>query len=211
MAAKYVSTREAAEITGLHPNTLRKYADAGKIKHYRLPNGDRRFDVSSWEHEPDSATVCYARVSRPKQKEDLQRQREYLLLKHPGAECLSDIGSGLNYKRKGFRSILERAIRGEKLRVVVTYRDRLVRFGFDLVEHIISMSGGEVVVLNKVDSSPESELVGDLTAIITIFSSRLHGLRSNKIKAYLAEADTRAEGEADDVDGGVQEGIQRNR
>ena len=207
MAAKYVNTSKAAELTGLHPNTLRKYADEGKIRHYRLPNGDRRFDVSDWEPESVVTTVCYARVSQPKQKEDLQRQREYLLSKYPGSECLSDIGSGLNYKRKGFRCILERAIRGEKLRVVVTYRDRLVRFGFDLIEHIVSMSGGEIVVLNKLDSSPESELVGDLTAIVTVFSSRLHGLRSHKIKAYLAEADAGAKVEAEGVDGELQEGV----
>lgn len=207
MATKYVSTSKAAELTGLHPNTLRKYADEGKIRYYRLPNGDRRFDVSDWEPEPAVTTVCYARVSQPKQKEDLQRQKKYLLNKYPGSECVSDIGSGLNYKRKGFRALLERAIRGEKLRVVVTYRDRLVRFGFDLIEHIISMSGGEIVVLNKLDSSPESELVGDLTAIVTVFSSRLHGLRSHKIKAYLAEADTGAKVEAEGVDGGLQEGV----
>ena len=207
MAAKYVSTSKAAELTGLHPNTLRKYADEGKIRYYRLPNGDRRFDVSDWEPESVVTTVCYARVSQPKQKEDLQRQREYLLSKYPGSECLSDIGSGLNYKRKGFRRILERAIRGEKLRVVVTYRDRLVRFGFDLIEHIVSMSGGEIVVLNKLDSSPESELVGDLTAIVTVFSSRLHGLRSPKIKAYLAEADAGVKVEAEGMDGGLQEGV----
>lgn len=204
----YVRTKKAAELTGLHPNTLRKYADEGKIPYRRAPNGERRFDVSAWvPSQRKEATICYARVSRPRQKEDLQRQREYLLSHYPGAEVISDIGSGLNYKRKGFRAILERAIRGEKLRVIVTYRDRLVRFGFDLIEHILALSGGEIVVLNKIDSSPESELVGDLTAIITVFSSRLHGLRSCKIKNYLTQTKPGTEEEAEGVDGKLQEGL----
>lgn len=189
----YVPLKKAVEITGLHPNTLRKYADRGDIPNYRIPNGDRRFDVSGFVKRK-AGVVGYARVSQPKQKCDLDRQCEFLRTKYPEAEVLRDIGSGLNFKRKGLKALLERAMSGERLTVVVTYRDRLARFGFDLIEWIIQRAGGEVVVLNQVSTSPVDELTRDLTAIVTVFASRLHGLRSHKIKKDLAQAVHEPEG-----------------
>lgn len=190
----YVPLKKAVAETGLHPNTLRKYADEGRIPYYRLPNGDRRFDVSAWLRQKESL-VCYCRVSTVKQKGDLDRQAEYLSEKYPTAEVVKDIGSGLNFKRKGLRSLLERSMSGERVTVVVSYRDRLSRFGFDLIEWIVTRNGGAVVVLNKMDTSPASELVADITAIITVFSARLHVLRSYKrtLKSDLVEADQGAE------------------
>lgn len=186
----HVPLRKAAEVTGLHPNTLRKYADQGKIPVFRLPNGARRFDVSGFVGAVER-TVCYCRVSTPKQKADLDRQAAYLAERYPDSEVVRDIGSGLNFKRKGLRSILERAMRGERLTVVVSYRDRLARFGFELVEWLIVRSGGQVVVLHQLDTSPTAELVADLMAVVTVFSSRLHGLRSykNALKGHFAETD----------------------
>lgn len=182
----YVALREAVKVTGLHPNTLRKYADDGTIESYKLPNGARRFDLSGFVNQR-GAVICYARVSTPKQKEDLDRQCTFLKQRYPDAELIRDIGSGINYKRKGLRSILERAIRGDRITLVVTYRDRLVRFGFDLLEWIIERAHGEIVVLNQIDTSPMDELTRDLVAIITVFSSRIHGLRSHKIKKDIAK------------------------
>jgi predicted site-specific integrase-resolvase len=132
-------------------------------------------------------------VSTRKQIEDLQRQADFLHLKYPEAEVVKDIGSGLSFKRKGLQALLERALRGESLTVVVTYRDRLSRFGFDLIEQLVKRSGGSIVVLNQVSTSPVEELTRDLTAIITVFGSRIHGLRSHKSKKALAQAITRAE------------------
>lgn len=185
----FLSLKKAVEATDLHPNTLRKYADNGTIPSYRIPNGDRRFDVSSIVGSK-SSVVCYCRVSTPKQKADLDRQAEWLSERYPAAEVIKDIGSGLNFKRKGLRAVLERCLRGERIKVVVSYRDRLARFGFELVEWLIVRTGGEVVVLNQLDTSPQAELVADLMAVITVFSSRLHGLRSykNTLKSNLAEA-----------------------
>lgn len=203
----YVSLKKAVEITGLHPHTLRKYADRGDIPHYRIPNGDRRFDVSGFVQQK-RVCVCYARVSQPKQKEDLDRQCELLRAKYPDGECIRDIGSGLNFKRKGLRALLGRALSGESITVVVTYKDRLARFGFDLIEWILQRNGGEVVVLNKVDTSPVDELTRDLTAIITVFASRLHGLRSHKVKKDLAEAVRETERKAEAMDGGVPMDVQ---
>lgn len=181
----YISLKKAVDITGLHPNTLRKYADRGDIPSYRIPNGDRRFDVSAFVRRKETV-IGYARVSQPKQKQDLERQATLLASQFPGCEIIRDIGSGLNFKRKGLNSLLERALRGESLAVCVTYRDRLARFGFDLVERIIARSGGRVVVLHQVETSPTEELSRDLCAIIAVFSSRLHGLRSHRNKKDLA-------------------------
>lgn len=177
----YLPSRKAAEVLGIHPNTLRKWADSGKIKHIRTASGQRRYDVRDYlGKNRDMQTVCYCRVSSSKQKDDLQRQVEYLQNRFPEAEIVKDIGSGINFKRKGLRAVLERAINGDKLRLVSAHRDRLARFGFDLIKWIIEKSDGELVVLNESDLSPEQELIQDLLTILDLFSCRMHGLRSYK-------------------------------
>ena len=95
----------------------------------------------------------------------------------PDAEIATDVAGGLNWQRKGLLSILERLHRGDKLDVVVAHRDRLARFGFELIEWLVVQNGGTVLVLNQPDASPESELTEDLLAILHTFSCRMHGLR----------------------------------
>ena len=97
--------------------------------------------------------------------------------RYPDAEIVSDVGSGLNFKRKGLLAILERLHQGDKLCVVVAYRDRLARFGTELIETLLERNGGELVVLNHRDLSPGEELTTDLLAILTVFEARLDGLR----------------------------------
>lgn len=176
---KYLKLREAVEATGLHPNTLRKYADAKVIPVIKTPSGQRLFDIESFVGKSRSeAVICYARVSSKKQASDLDRQVAYLKDLYPDAEVITDIGSGLNFKRPGLKAILERSLRGDKLLVVVAHRDRLCRFGFDLVSWLLATAGGSVLVLNdEGKSSPEAELTSDLLAVIGVFSARLHGLR----------------------------------
>ena len=111
----------------------------------------------------------------------------------PDAEVVKDIGSGLNYKRKGLKTLLERAMRGDKLKVVVAHRDRLCRFGFELIEHIIKLAGSEIVVLKESSLSPEQELTTDLLSNIHVFSCRLYGLRNYKSKIHEAVSDDRSE------------------
>jgi predicted site-specific integrase-resolvase len=174
--------RKAADILGLHPNTVRKLCDEGKIKCKKLESGHRRVDVSEFlrEQERRSTTICYCRVSSSKQKDDLQRQVEYMQERYPTAEIIKDIGSGVNYKRKGLKAILERSMRGEVIELVVAYKDRLARFGTDIVRQVLEFNGGKLVVLNEVLLSPEQELTKDLCSIIHVFSCRLHGLRKYK-------------------------------
>lgn len=174
----YVPLRKAVDRLGLHPNTLRKYADEGFIHTIRNEAGQRLFDVDGYIRDKASlVTVCYCRVSSYKQKEDLTRQVEWMQAQYPEAEIVKDIGSGLNYKRKGLRSLLERSCDGAKLRVVVAHKDRLARFGFELIEWIITRHGGEILVLNQSAYSPERELTEDLLSIVHVFSCRLYGKR----------------------------------
>jgi|ERR1700722_903508 len=199
----YVPLRKAVLATGLHPNTLRKYADNGTIPCIRMPNGARHFDISSFL-SGETITILYARVSSHRQKDDLARQVEYLKSKYHDAEIVSDIGSGLNFKRKGLLALLDRAARGAKLRVVVAHRDRLARFGFELIDHQIRRAGGEIVVLGKRDhAGPYDELVGDLLAILTVFGARMHGLRKyrDEIAADQTLADAGAGQDVPALDG----------
>lgn len=178
---KYLPSREASKILGLHPNTLRTYADNGTIESYKTESGQRRYNVQAYLGlQKHSTTLCYCRVSSPKQREDLERQINFMQSKYPKAEIVKDIGSGLNYKRRGLKTILERAMRGEQLEIMVAHKDRLARFGFELIEWIINQSGGRIMVLNKTNLSPEQELTNDLLNILHAFSCRMHGLRNYK-------------------------------
>ncbi len=183
----FLPTRKAAAKLGIHPNTLRRWANAGKIPHFKTTAGQRRYDVDKYLGiNSENELICYCRVSSYKQKEDLQRQVEFMQERFPDCKIVKDIGSGINFKRKGLKAILESAINGNKLKVVVAHKDRLCRFGFDLVEWIIQRSAGEIVVLKRSDLSPERELTQDLLTILHGFSCRMHGLRNYKNK--IAEA-----------------------
>ena len=182
----YIPGRKAAVQLGIHQNTLRRYSDEGRIQTIRTASGQRRYDVDAFVRESTDATVvCYCRVSSAKQREDLVRQVCFMRERYPNAEIVSDIGGGLNFRRKGLVSILERLHRGDKLRIVVAHRDRLARFGFELIQWLAEQNGGGVLVLNNADYSPEQELTQDILAILHTFSCRLHGLRryENAIKA----------------------------
>jgi excisionase family DNA binding protein len=213
--ARLYTVYEAAEQTGLNINTIRRWADEGRIYSVRTKGGHRRVDVSEYLlPKPTSGsrecTVCYCRVSSAKQKDDLQRQVEFMQKQHPQAEIIKDIGSGINFKRKGLLSILERSLSGDVVTLVVAYRDRLARFGSGLVEYILARNGGKLVVLNEVLLSPKEELTRDLLTILHVFSCRLHGLR--KYKAEIQDdphlSDDSAETNTTTVDGSVKVRLQ---
>ena len=207
----YVASRKAAVMLGLHPQTLRRYANQGKIPHYRNSAGQRLYDVDAYLHGTAKPTVvCYCRVSSAKQRGDLNRQIARMRALYPDAEIISDVAGGLNWKRRGLLSILERLHRGDKLEVVVAHRDRLARFGFDLIEWLVQQNGGSVVALNHSDASPESELTEDLLAILHTFSCRMHGLR--RYRTAIAQdqglSEHPAEGSDSDLAGSEQVDIQ---
>jgi len=180
---KYLNTRDAIKILKVHPNTLRGWANQGKIKHIRTPGGQRMYAVDHFLGDRNEIkTICYCRVSSHKQKDDLQRQITFMQERFPDCEITKDIGSGINFKRKGLKSLLGRLMQGDKFILVLAHKDRLCRFGFELFEYLVEFNGGEIVVLDNAKHSPESELTRDLLTILHIFSCRMHGLRKYKTK-----------------------------
>ena len=197
----YLPSRKAAARLGLHPQTLRRYARQGKIPFYRNPGGQRLYDVDAFlRGEADPETVCYCRVSSAKQRGDLQRQVAKMRELFPEAQVVTDIAGGLNWKRKGLISILERLHRGDKLTLVVAHWDRLARFGFELVQWLVEQNGGSLLVLNQPDASPESELTQDLLSILHTFSCRLRGLRRYRSAIAQDKSLSHDRAEADDKD-----------
>jgi excisionase family DNA binding protein len=181
---QHVTPKEAAKILGVHVSSLRRWENEGKLRAIRTPGGQRRFILEEVEKiggiPRTIKTICYGRVSTHSQQDDLQRQLEHLRTRYPEAEIISEVGSGLNFKRKKFLTILERIIDGDIQRIVAPHPDRLVRFGFELVRWLCTKFECELVVLNDRQLSPEQELVQDMLSIIHCFSSRLYGLRKYK-------------------------------
>ena len=177
----YKTPRETSEILGISIDRLRHLAENGTISTIRTPGGQRRYDVQGYldaQTGTDSTTIGYCRVSGKGQSDDLASQVAYLRKHYPDAEIIRDFGSSINFKRKGLRTLLERILRGDKLLLVVAHRDRLARFGGEVIQFLVEQNGGEVVVLDEtVYSSPEEELTADLLTILHIFSCRMSGLR----------------------------------
>lgn len=188
---KYYRASQAAERLGYNVDYLRTLADAGKIPVIRTPGGQRRYDVQTFiqgaeaEAQSDAVAlppVCYCRVSSRKQRGDLERQVSYLRALYPAAESVRDIGSGRNYKRKGFRAVVDRCRRCDKFQLVIAHRDRLACFGIELLQYMVEQNGGELVVLDETVHSPTEELSADLLSILHVFSCRMHGCRRYRAK-----------------------------
>jgi len=169
----------AAKKLGVTTRTLINWADQKKIKAVITPGKQRRYDISTIAKNTDEGKLnfCYCRVSSKKQEGNLENQAKFLSELFPGYIIIKDIASGLNYDRKGLKTILDAVFQGIIGRVVVAYKDRLTRFGFEHFQDLIRRGGGELMVLNNPDMSPEQELTEDLIAIVTTFSARAHGLR----------------------------------
>ncbi len=176
----YKTPRETSEILGISIDRLRRLAENGTISTIRTPGGQRRYDVQGYldaQTETDITTLGYCRVSGKGQAEALASQVASVQKQYPEAEIIRDFGSGITFKRKGLLSLLERVLRGDKLRVVVAHRDRLARFGSEVIQFLVEQNGGEVMVLDETVYSPEQELTEDLLTILHVFSRRLSGLR----------------------------------
>ena len=156
----------------------------GLLPPFAPPAGVRRYLINSYagRNTTNLRTILYARVSSRGQKADLDRQIAKLLFLYPSAELITDIASGLNFKRKGLRSILENVRSGNVGSIIVAHKDRLARFGFELIEWLCQLDGTKIVVLNQDNLSPEREMVEDILAIVHVFSCRLYGLRKYKTK-----------------------------
>lgn len=194
---RLVSISEAAKALGVSITTLRRWEAEGRLIAEHTPGGHRRYDLAKlrpeWFHGADTAnrrTVAYARVSSHDQKDDLERQKQVLALfcARQGwtFEVIADLGSGMNYHKKGLKRLLDAIIGGEVGRLVITHKDRLLRFGAELVFAICEAKQVEVVILNQgEDTTFEEDLAQDVLEIITVLSARLYGSRSRKNQKLL--------------------------
>lgn len=177
----YLTPRKACQYLNVSEKTLRNWDKDGLIAVIRTPTNQRRYDIDSVLGAKTTRVVAiYARVSSAKQKEDLQRQIDFLQEKYPNGKLYKDIGGGLNFKRKGLLSLLESVLSGNVESIVVGHQDRLARFGVDLIRWICEQKDCKLVVLSRTELSPERELVEDILSIIHCFSCRLYGLRKYK-------------------------------
>jgi putative resolvase len=198
MSRKLVPIQDAAEALGVTAQTLRRWEREGRlIPDERTAGGRRRYDLARLKPELFHAalesqrkTVAYARVSSPDQKADLERQKQvlevYCARQGWTFEVIADLGSGMNYHKKGLKRLLDAIIEGEVGRLVITHKDRLLRFGAELVFAICQAKNVEVVILNQgEDTTFEEDLAKDVLEIITVFSARLYGSRSRKNQKLL--------------------------
>lgn len=196
---KYYTIHEFSKLVGKTPQTLRNWDKKGLlIPHHTGANGYRYYSYDQLkqvlnikEGQKSKVIIGYCRVSSYKQKDDLQRQVEnmklYLDKQNKNYEIIEDIGSGINYTKKGLRTLLRKIVNNEVEKVVVLYKDRLLRFGFELVEYIANLYGCEIEVIDSTEKTEQQELVEDLVQIITVFSCKLQGKRANKARKMIEE------------------------
>lgn len=197
--SKFLTIGQAAKWLGVSSQTLRRWEREGRIEPaQRTSGGQRRYELSAIAHEKRQSkpsnrkTVAYARVSSHDQKNDLERQKEMLSMYCASQgwsfEVIADLGSGMNYRKKGLKKLIEGIIEGDIGRLVLTHKDRLLRFGAELIFSICEERGVEVVLINQADEpSFEEELAQDVLEIITVFSARLYGSRSRKNKKLIGD------------------------
>ena len=195
--SRLLSIKQAANQLGVSVSTLRRWDETGVLVAQRTPKGHRRYDLSKINPnltrnkvEQQRKTIAYARVSSHEQKPDLQRQIEMLELYCSSQgwsfEVISDLGSGMNYHKKGLKRLLDDILDNKIDRLVLTHKDRLLRFGAELVFALCEARQVEVVIINQGENLLfEEELAQDVLEIITVFSARLYGSRSKKNKKLI--------------------------
>jgi predicted site-specific integrase-resolvase len=188
---RFISTKETRKLLGVTTKTLVNWDKAGKINTIKSPSGIRLYSLKDIQDilgcsvpiEPKKK-IAYCRVSSQKQKDDLERQKDLFKHEFPDYIVVEDIASGINWKRKGLKTILEQAMSGDISDVVVAHRDRLCRFGFELVEWILESNGVKLTVLDRENTkSPDEELTDDILSIIHVYSCRKMGRRRYTLQA----------------------------
>lgn len=194
---KYYSTKKVTEILGVTAQTLRNWDKEGKLKpSYVKSNGYRYYSeesILSYTQERKTKknlnVVGYARVSSKKQSDDLERQinnlNTYISSKYDSFDIITDIGSGINYNNPGLKKLIEKINKKEVDLIIVLYKDRLLRFGFELVEYFAQLNNVKIEILDKIDKNQDEEIVEDLVQIITEFSCKIQGKRKTKTKQLI--------------------------
>lgn len=195
---KYYSINKFSKILGVSTQTLRNWDKNGKLHpHHTSCNGYRYYSqeqlnqIMGTKPNTDMIVIGYCRVSSSKQKDDLERQIEnmklYLTAQGRPFEIISDIGSGINYEKKGLKELIRQISQNKVEKVVVLHKDRLLRFGFELVEYIAELHNCSIEIIDNTEKTEQQELVEDLVQIITVFSCRLQGKRANKARKLVRE------------------------
>ena len=204
---KFVGGKKASEIIGVHQRTLYLWDEKGLIETIRTVGGKRLYNVEKYlkenicieenkknntfcdnlddlDKKKEKLNICYVRVSSNGQKDDLMRQKNQMIKLYPKHLIIEDIGSGLNLNKRGIKKIINLAIDGKINELVVAYKDRLTRFGFELIEELIQKySNGKIIIVNQKEIiEPEEELVKDVMSILNVYVAKMNGLRKyNKV------------------------------
>ena len=191
---KKLTITEAAKVKGVSASTLRRWEAEGKLIPERTANGHRRYDLAHLLGlKPNGAlTIAYARVSSHNQKDDLDRQKQVLELFCASQgwqfQIIDDIGSGVNYSKRGLQHLIRAIADNQVERLVLTHKDRLLRFGSELIFNLCEHFGTEVVIINQTENtSCDEDLAKDILEIITVVSARLDGSKNPKNKRIVEE------------------------
>lgn len=195
---KLLRMNEVSEITGLAQSTLRLMHRKGELVPAKISPGGTRYysdeqikEYMGIETVSKRIVIGYARVSSKKQEDDLNKQIEnlktYMFAKGYSFEMITDIGSSINYSKNGLTKLLERIHNGEVSKVVVLSKDRLVRFGFELLETVCKLNDCEIEVVDNTPKTDEEELITDLVKVVNVFGSELKGKQSKIIKQFVED------------------------
>jgi predicted site-specific integrase-resolvase len=184
--SNFVSRKIVLETLNIHYNTLQNLVKRKEIE-YVIVGRKRSYNLNKYIRDNNiqinkKENICYCRVSSKKQSEDLERQIEYMRNLYPNYRIISDIGSGLNFNRRGLIEIINMAINSKLENLIIAYKDRLARFGYELIEYIIkNYSNGKIIIINKTEeSTPFEEVSKDIISIMNIYVAKVNGMRKYK-------------------------------
>ena len=190
-----MSIGKFAKKVGVTTTTLRRMHESGELIPAHITKGGTRYYSTEQLKQfnnlinEEKLVIGYCRVSTPSQKDDLETQisniKSYMYAKGYQFEIIMDIGSGINYKKKGLKDLINKINNQEISKVVILYKDRLIRFGYELIEYLCEINNVEIEIIDNTEQSKEQELTDDLIQIITVFANRLYGQRSKKTKQLI--------------------------
>jgi predicted site-specific integrase-resolvase len=187
--SEFIRVSKIQKTYDISDTKLREWANKGLVKFVKTPGGNRLYhsrDLSRLfgnQVKKEKRCICYCRVSSQKQKEDLVRQREFIQERCPGQEIISDIGSGINFKKKGIQKLINLVLNDEIETITISDKDRLCRFGYELLEQICQHFGTKILVLHAPKQPDcERELADDLLTICNVFVAKKNGKRAARNK-----------------------------
>lgn len=190
---KILKPKEVSKMLNITVKTLQNWDYDKKLIAFRNPNNRRYYtdeQINSFlniKKEESRKTIGYCRVSSSKQKDDLERQiknvKDYMCIKGYSFEIISDIGSGINYNKKGLVSLISMIVSNKVDKIVISYKDRLLRFGFEIIENVCKIYNTKIEIIDNTEKTEQEELVEDLIQIITVFSCKLQGKVNKEFKS----------------------------